>query len=92
MFHICVSFTVFCLHLFHSLSPYSLAHSLFLPLFRRECFKISHCAHLGVGSPLEGDGWAGEETLVFSAIPLDEALEQGNESFGKGLETSHSSV
>lgn len=42
--------------------------------------------------PLEGGEWAGGGALVFSTIPLDEALEQGNESFGKGLETSHSSL
>lgn len=74
--------------------PPSLLPSLHpsFPPFEGAHVKFSLNARLAVGAPLEGGWWAGGGALVFSAIPLDEALEQGNESFGNGLETSHSSV
>lgn len=62
------------LSLFISLFLHSISLS---PPFGREHFKFSLRARLGVGAPLKGGCWVCDGALVFSAIPLDEALEQG---------------
>lgn len=80
----------FTLHLPPSLLP--LAPSVFLALLKGAILNLASMPVSALALPPEGGRRAGGGVLVFSAIPLDEALEQGNESFGKGLETSHSSV
>lgn len=82
----------FCLYFFYISFTLYLSPSLRSPLKGNILNLARPCLSRRWRSPLREAGGAVVGTLVFSAIPLDEALEQGNESFGKGLETSHSSV